>query len=102
MKHWLFRNFGDPRGLGGRVAAFVMAHRSSNVQRSRWAVGLLDLKPDDRLLEVGCGPGVALAAARKLTPYVVGVDRSPVMVRRARRRSGATVVESAAENLPVF
>ena len=102
MKRWLFRNFGDPRGVGGRIAAFVMAHRSSNVQRSRWAVGLLDLQPDDRVLEVGCGPGVALAAARKHTPDVVGVDRSPVMVRQATRRSGATVIESAAEDLATF
>jgi SAM-dependent methyltransferase len=96
------RNFGDPRGIGGRAAGFVMAHRSSNVRRSRWAVGLLDLQPDDRVLEVGCGPGVALAAARERTPHVVGVDRSPVMVRQATRRSGATVVESAAEDLPPF
>ena len=102
MKRWLFRNFGDPRGVGGRIAAFVMAHRSSNVQRSRWAVGLLDLQPDDRVLEVGCGPGVALAAARKHTRHVVGVDRSPVMIRRARRRSGANVIESAVEHLPTF
>jgi cyclopropane fatty-acyl-phospholipid synthase-like methyltransferase len=34
---------------------------SSNVQRS-WAVSLLDLQPGDRILEVGCGPGVALDA----------------------------------------
>lgn len=102
MKRWLFRNFNDPRGIGGRIAAFVMAHRSSNVRRSRWAVALLDLQPDDRVLEVGCGPGVALAAARKRTPHVVGVDRSSVMVRQAARRSGATVIESAAEDLPPF
>lgn len=102
MKRWLFRNFGDPRGIGGRIVAFVMAHRSSNVQRSRWAVGLLDLRPDDRVLEVGCGPGVALAAAKKQTPHVVGVDRSPLMVRQATRRSGATVIEAAAETLPSF
>lgn len=102
MKKWLFRSFGDPRGLGGRLAAFVMAHRSSNVRRSRWAVGLLDPAPTDRFLEVGCGPGVALAAARARTPNVVGVDRSSVMVRVARRRSGATVIEASAEALPTF
>jgi SAM-dependent methyltransferase len=102
MRRWLFQNFGDPRGIGGRIAAFVMAHRSSNVRRSRWAVGLLDLQPTDRLLEVGCGPGVALAAARKQTPHVVGVDRSPVVLRQAARRSGATVLEAAAEHLPSF
>lgn len=102
MKRWLFRNFGDPRGFGGRIAGWVMAHRASNVQRSRWAVGLLDVQPTDRFLEVGCGPGVALAAARKRTADVVGVDRSPVMARVARRRSGSTVLEASADALPRF
>ena len=74
----------------------------SNVQRSRWAIDLLDLQPTDRFLEVGCGPGIALAAAAQRTPHVVGVDRSALMVRTARRRSGATVVDSAAEALPHF
>jgi SAM-dependent methyltransferase len=102
LMRWLIRNFGDPRGVGGRIAGWVMAHRGSNVQRSRWAVGLLDIQPTDRVLEVGCGPGVALAAARQRSPHVVGVDRSPVMVRAASRRSGTTVLEAAAEALPTF
>jgi SAM-dependent methyltransferase len=99
---WLVRSFGNPTGVGGRIAGFVMAHRSSNVQRSRWAVDLLDIRPTDRVLEVGCGPGVALKAAMSQTPHVVGVDRSPLMVEAARRRSGATVVEAVAEELPAF
>lgn len=99
---WLVRTFGDPRGVSGRVAGFVMAHRSSNVQRSRWAVDLLDLQPADRVLEVGCGPGVALKAVRSRTPHVVGVDRSPVMVTAARRRSRTTVLEADADALPTF
>ena len=102
LLRWLAGSFGDPRGLRGRLAGFVMAHRSSNVQRSRWAVDLLDVQPTDRFLEVGCGPGVALKAATSRTPHVVGVDRSPVMVRAARRRSGATVIEAAADALPAF
>lgn len=102
VNRWLLRSFGNPTGIGGRIAAFVMAHRRSNVQRSRWAVGLLDLQPADRFLEVGCGPGVALKAARAQTSHVVGVDRSPIMARVARRRSGATTIEASAESLPHF
>src|SRR5687767_11867705 len=102
MRTWLIRSFSDPRGVGGRIAGWIMGHRSSNVRRSRWAVELLDVQPTDRFLEVGCGPGVALAAASARTSDVVGVDRSPVMVRTARRRSGATVVEASANALPQF
>ena len=59
----LVLQFGHPRGPLGRLVGWNMATRSSNVARSRWAVDLLDLQPTDRFLEVGCGPGVALAVA---------------------------------------
>jgi ubiquinone/menaquinone biosynthesis C-methylase UbiE len=68
-----------------------MGHRRSNVERSRWAVGVLGLGPGDRLLEVGCGPGVAIAAAAGRGAHVVGVDRSPVMIDQARHRNRQAV-----------
>ncbi len=87
------RNFVDPRGLGGSAAGWIMSHRSSNVRRARWAVELLEVEPTDRVLELGFGPGVAIAALgeRITTGQVVGVDRSPVMVRQARRRNAAAI-----------
>jgi SAM-dependent methyltransferase len=102
MKKWLIGSFSNPRGIGGRIAGWIMGHRASNVRRSRWAVELLDVQRGERFLEVGCGPGVALAAAKQRTADVVGVDQSPVMVRTARRRSGATVIEASASALPRF
>jgi SAM-dependent methyltransferase len=70
-----------------------MGHRSSNVKRNRWVVSLLDVRPTDRILEVGFGPGIAIAALSSLTPdgVVFGVDHSDVMVRLARRRNAAAV-----------
>ena len=85
------RQFGEPRGVGGRVAGWIMGRRTSNVARSRWAIDLLDLQPTDRLLEVGCGPGLALEAAAAQAAAVVGVDRSGVMIAQARRRNRAAV-----------
>jgi SAM-dependent methyltransferase len=102
MRRWLISCFSDPRGIGGRIAGWIMGTRASNVRRNRWAIGLLDLSATDRFLEVGCGPGVALAAAKQHTTEVVGVDRSPLMVDVARRRSGATVLEASANELPHF
>jgi cyclopropane fatty-acyl-phospholipid synthase-like methyltransferase len=103
------RQFGHPQGMVGRLVGWSMGRRSSNVQRSRWAVDLLDLQPSDRLLEVGCGPGVAVAAAARRAATVVGVDRSAVMVGQARRRNRRAVrnrrVEvhlAAVEDLPTF
>jgi trans-aconitate methyltransferase len=62
-----------------------MGRRSSNVARNRWAVQLLDVQPTDRVIEVGCGPGVAIAAlaTRATRGVVVGVDHSQVMIGQA-------------------
>ena len=47
---------------------------------------LLDLQPDDELLDVGCGPGAFLATKARHARRVVGLDASPVMLRAAQRR----------------
>jgi SAM-dependent methyltransferase len=85
--------FRRPHGMGGRAAGWVMAKRGSNRERNIWAVGLLDVQPHDRVLEIGFGPGIAIEAmARRATSgLVVGVDHSEVMVRQARKRNAAAV-----------
>jgi SAM-dependent methyltransferase len=103
--------FHRPHGWGGRAAGWVMATRGSNRRRNLWAVGLLDVQPYDRVLEIGFGPGIAIRElARKATSgLVVGVDHSDVMLRQARKRNAAAVRAGRvdlrlgdAENLPAF
>ena len=85
--------FHQPTGAVGHVAGWVMGRRSSNVARNRWAVRLLDVQPADRVIELGCGPGVAIAAlaSRATRGLVVGVDHSQVMIRQASRRNRAAI-----------
>lgn len=54
---------------------------------------LLEVKPSDRVIELGCGPGVAIAAlaCRATQGLVVGVDHSAVVIRQARRRNANAV-----------
>ena len=54
-----------------------------------WAVDTLDVKPSDRLLEVGCGHGVAasLVCARLEDGRLTAIDRSPQMIDMATRRN---------------
>ncbi len=87
--------FARPRGLAGRVVGAILANSSSNVRRSRWTVDLLGICAGDRILEIGCGPGIALAAclARLRTGTAVGVDHSALMVMQARRRNAEAVRE---------
>jgi SAM-dependent methyltransferase len=107
----LVKQFHRPHGVGGRAAGWVMAHRGSNRKRNVWAVGLLDVQPDDRVLEIGFGPGIAISelARRATRGLVVGVDHSKVMVRQASRRNAAAVRDGRvdlrlgnAEHLPAF
>lgn len=83
--------FATPRGLPGWLAGQLMARLSA--ERSIWGLSLLDLQPDDQLLEVGFGPGVDIQrAARVVTGgTVVGVDLSATMVALARKRNAAAI-----------
>jgi len=68
---------------------------------------MLDLGPDDELLDIGCGPGAFLAAKAQHVRRVVGLDVSRVMLREAERRLAdriaagtARMVTSNAAELP--
>jgi len=97
-----------PRGAAGSVTGWVFAHRPSNRQRNRWVVSLLDVQPADQVLEIGFGPGIAVAElARAGAGHVYGVDHSAVMLRQAsRRNAGAiragqvTLINAPVDHLP--
>src|SRR4029453_6286751 len=79
-----------------------MAGKAS--ERFVWAVDTLEVRPADRLLEVGCGHGVAvsLVCERLTTGTITAIDRSPKMIEMATRRNrehveaGRAVLEAVA------
>jgi ubiquinone/menaquinone biosynthesis C-methylase UbiE len=85
--------FGKPTGLLGRIVGWIFANRASNIQRSKWTVEQLKLALHERVLEVGCGPGVALKGCleRVTEGTVVGLDHSDVMIAQARSRNSKAV-----------
>ena len=90
----LVRQGGHPRGIAGSITGWVMGHRSSNRQRNSWVVSLLDVQPTERVLEIGFGPGLAIAElSRRIGPagHVYGIDHSEVMLRQATRRNAAAI-----------
>jgi SAM-dependent methyltransferase len=58
-------------------------------ERFVWAVETLDVRPEDNLLEVGCGHGVAvsLVCEQLNSGTITAVDRSPKMIQMATRRN---------------
>jgi SAM-dependent methyltransferase len=65
-------------------------NRPAVPERLAWARTLVDAQGPEHILEIGCGPGVALGlvAAALTTGQVTGVDRSATAIARAARRIG--------------
>jgi SAM-dependent methyltransferase len=93
------RQFGRPTGWLGGLVGQIMAYRPSNRERSRRTLELLGIRPDDRVLEIGFGPGVALVWAAELAyrGKVVGIDHSEVMFRQAARRNISAIAAGRVE-----
>jgi len=87
----LVAQFRNPHGPLGWVAGGVMSRRESNVTRTLATVDLLELSAPDRVLEIGHGPGVGLAAALAVADEVVGLEQSTAMRSMAERRNRAAV-----------
>jgi ubiquinone/menaquinone biosynthesis C-methylase UbiE len=88
--------FGAPTGPGGWIAAHLVARLTA--EANRWMIDCLEVGPGDRVLDVGCGPGLGVAyAAGAGAGRVVGVDASPIMVRHANRRNRKGVIGGRVE-----
>jgi len=70
-------------------------------ERLRGVVGQLAIRPGDRVLEIGCGQGVAATMVCQLlsTGTLTAIDRSVKMVEAATRRNAPYVASGRAEFL---
>ena len=91
----LMRMFGHPSGVLGRLGGVILAR--TNRRHAAWVVGLLDVRRDDRVLDVGCGPGVALQMLASKARCVAGIDPSKEMLRQATKRNAAAISEGHVE-----
>jgi ubiquinone/menaquinone biosynthesis C-methylase UbiE len=91
-------------GVGGLVAGLTMTIGRGAV--ARLAADVAEVSRDDRVVDVGCGPGTAAREAAHRGAEVTGVDPAPVMLTLARglTRSATSVswIAGTAEALPLL
>jgi len=84
-----------PRGLGGYIAGWIMPVFHSTIYKRVYPV--LDLRPQDDLLEVGCGSGHFLLKYASHVKSIAGLDLSDVMIKIANRKNRKRIREGTAE-----
>jgi ubiquinone/menaquinone biosynthesis C-methylase UbiE len=85
------KQFGHPSGLFGKFIGNGMAKR--NIYDAQWTVSVLDIQPQQRVLEIGFGPGVStqLVAEKASQGFVAGIDHSQTMVQAASQRNAQAI-----------
>jgi ubiquinone/menaquinone biosynthesis C-methylase UbiE len=91
----LMRMFGRPQGALGRLGGIIMAR--TNYDCGAWIIELLEVRPNDRVLEVGFGSGVIIQQVAAVAACVAGVDLSQEMVEQARARNAGAVLSRRVE-----
>lgn len=82
-------------GPVGWLTSKIMPIAEAGVYRT--VADMLDLRRDDELLDIGCGPGGFVAAEAQHVDRVVGLDASPLMLRAAERRLADRITAGTAE-----
>src|SRR5438552_17701431 len=91
IRSMVMRTFGRPQGLLGRFGGIIMAR--TNADCGSWVSDLLEVGPNDSVLEVGFGPGVVIQRLSKLAAagHVAGIDQSWEMVEQARALNATAI-----------
>ena len=86
-----FENTRKPVGFGGKIMVAMMNMGHSPV--ARWGLRFLELTPDAKVLDCGCGGGANIKRLLKKCPQgiVKGIDYSPVSVEKSKKVNKAAI-----------
>jgi ubiquinone/menaquinone biosynthesis C-methylase UbiE len=96
MPGFISKQFRRPTGFLGKIISRVMVKGNSPVYDK--IIRELDIKPYDRILEIGYGPGIGvhrIASAHDC--LVTGIDFSELMFREASRRNKKNIASEKVE-----
>ena len=87
LSHHIGKQLQRPNGRMGWVVGHAM--RLLNTKPNAAAIAGLSIQPTDHILELGCGPGQAIAQMAQMTTQgkIYGIDASPAMLQQAMRRN---------------
>jgi SAM-dependent methyltransferase len=81
---FIARQLSRPTGIAGAIIGHLM--NRGNAKMNHFALEQLKVNTTDRVLEIGFGGGIILSPLVENAGFVVGLDRSPDVIRRAGRR----------------
>lgn len=103
----IIAQFGNPKGILGKVVGWILTYQ--NERRNSLAVEKLSPKQNEKILEIGFGPGVTIQKIFNKCEdvFVAGIDISDLMVKQASDRNRKYINENKAlikkgsvENIP--
>ena len=88
-----FENTRKPAGFGGKLMVVMMNLGHSPV--AWWGLHFLELAPDDKVLDCGCGGGANIRRLLKKCPQgiVKGIDYSPVSVEKSKKVNETAIAD---------
>ena len=69
-----------------------------NTERFDWALNVMQIKPQHKILEVGCGVGLAVERIASVLTRgsIIALDRSKAMLEKAKKRNEQHVIDKKA------
>ena len=97
LAHKIAKQLSRPTGFWGKLIGIGMKH--GNRSLNEWTIEQLNLKPSDRVLEVGFGPGLSIKQVVENVPdgWVAGIDYSKTMLEQAKKRNAAAIASGQVE-----
>lgn len=94
FKKTIAKQFKKPSGFLGKLCAKIMD--TGNLKTIDWVFSLMDVKEDEKILEIGYGSGILISKIAGLNKnnLIYGIDFSKIMYKRAVKKCKSLIDKS--------